>query len=205
MMERTDKIYIDFNASGEYLWCSDADALTDNYETDVDGDDYREKHVEEYVRCDLFEALQQRIAELEAENYDLKEFKKKTTFVLEGSGFRRCNIPACNCGSWHQVGGFAARFKEIEDVVRDAGINLNGVVLVDAIESALGPGEGLPTWWKLVGEAAIKTYKIDKENTVYVEWFFHETLSCMLKIGGNQAKQLCTALGRDPTSGEKVK
>lgn len=54
--------------------------------------------------------------------------------VLERSGFRRCNIAACNCGSWHQVGGFKLRFDEIKEVIEEAGYSTNGRVLLDAVK-----------------------------------------------------------------------
>jgi hypothetical protein len=52
------------------------------------------------------------IRELEAEGAELRG-------VLLGHGFTPCDIPACNCGSWHQTGGFKARFYEIEDATND--------------------------------------------------------------------------------------
>jgi hypothetical protein len=58
--------------------------------------------------------------------------------VLSASGFRRCDIPACNCGSWHQVGGFKARFDEIKEVVEAAGFSTNGRTLLDAVKEMAG-------------------------------------------------------------------
>lgn len=52
--------------------------------------------------------------------------------VLEQHGFRRCDIAACNCGSWHHIGGFAARFREIEEATEDYWEN--GEVLLARIE-----------------------------------------------------------------------
>jgi hypothetical protein len=48
------------------------------------------------------------LRELEAEGAELRG-------VLLRHGFTPCDIPACNCGSWHQTGGFKARFDEIAD------------------------------------------------------------------------------------------
>lgn len=54
---------------------------------------------------------------------------------LQNAGFRRCDIPACNCDSWHQVGGFKARFDEIKEVVEEAGYSTNGRTLLDAVKA----------------------------------------------------------------------
>lgn len=51
-------------------------------------------------------------------------------------GYRRCDIAACNCGSWH--GGHAMnRLREIREALQDADVNTNGVTLLDAIRNAL--------------------------------------------------------------------
>ena len=50
--------------------------------------------------------------------------------LLRSSGFIPCDVPACNCGSWHQVGGFYARFEEIKEVVEPR----NGQTLLDAVK-----------------------------------------------------------------------
>lgn len=66
---------------------------------------------------------------------DIEERLKKAEWMLEHSGFRRCDSPACNCDSWHQVGGFRARFDEIKEVVEDAGYSTNGRTLLDAVKA----------------------------------------------------------------------
>ncbi|MEM8493226.1 MAG: hypothetical protein AAF756_20605 [Pseudomonadota bacterium] len=52
--------------------------------------------------------------------------------VLYQNGFERCNSPACNCGSWHHVGGFKLRFDEIEEATEDYW--RNGETLLDRIK-----------------------------------------------------------------------
>jgi hypothetical protein len=69
------------------------------------------------------------------ENWFLKERLEKAEWVLRTSGFRKCDIPACNCGSWHQVGGFKARFDEIKEVVEEADYSTNGRTLLKAVEA----------------------------------------------------------------------
>ena len=52
--------------------------------------------------------------------YDLHlvmEERRVLTEVLYQNGFVPCDIPACNCGSWHHVGGFKRRFDEIDEVL----------------------------------------------------------------------------------------
>lgn len=63
----------------------------------------------------------------------VEERLKKAEWVLRSAGFRECDIMACNCGSWHQVGGFKLRFDEIKEVVEDAGYPTNGRTLLKAV------------------------------------------------------------------------
>jgi hypothetical protein len=65
---------------------------------------------------------------------DIAERLEKAEWALENAGFRRCSIAACNCNSWHQIGGFRARFDEIKEVVEDAGYSTNGRTLLDAVK-----------------------------------------------------------------------
>lgn len=73
---------------------------------------------------------------------DLEERLKKAEWTLENSGFRRCDSPACNCDSWHQVGGFKARFDEIKEVVEGAGYSTNGRTLLDAVKAMAESNHG---------------------------------------------------------------
>jgi hypothetical protein len=66
----------------------------------------------------------------------LRELDKKIE-QLEGfllrNHFRPCDIPACNCGSWHHDGtGYAARFREIDEATED--FWMNGETLLDRIK-----------------------------------------------------------------------
>lgn len=53
--------------------------------------------------------------------------------ILRRNGFRPCDAPACNCNSWHQVDGYAARFREIDEAVGDH----NGQTLLAAVQERL--------------------------------------------------------------------
>ena len=74
----------------------------------------------------------QKETDLEQEIERLTERIAKLEGALYLNGFRQCDIPACNCGSWHQVGGFALRFREIDDATSD--FWRNGETLLDRIK-----------------------------------------------------------------------
>lgn len=57
--------------------------------------------------------------------------------VLASHGFVRCDIAACNCGSWHHRYGLAERFREIIEALEEADVNLNGVTVLAAIKKVL--------------------------------------------------------------------
>lgn len=51
---------------------------------------------------------------------------------IESRGYRRCDVPACNCGSWH--GGHAEnRLGELHDALEQAGIDMNGRTLLKVV------------------------------------------------------------------------
>jgi hypothetical protein len=64
-----------------------------------------------------------------------KERDELHSFLLH-EGFVQCDT-ACNCGSWHQTGGFKRRFDEIEDAVEEAGHDTNGKTLLMVIGEIL--------------------------------------------------------------------
>lgn len=82
----------------------------------------------------------------EQELYEIRQRLEKAEWVLQHAGFRRCDIPACNCNSWHQVGGYAERFREIREAVEEAGYSTNGKILLDVVKEVLAsaqpPAEG---------------------------------------------------------------
>lgn len=63
---------------------------------------------------DNVRALVESTASLRAENERLRD-------VLHLNGFVRCDIAACNCGSWHARFGLRERFDEIKEDLADAG------------------------------------------------------------------------------------
>jgi len=97
-------------------------------------------------------ALFQRVTELESANMRLRESWREDVAearaerdaeqqradgmarFLEHAGYRRCDIPACNCGSYH--GGHASRrLDEIREALEDAGIMMNGVTLLAGVQA----------------------------------------------------------------------
>lgn len=55
---------------------------------------------------------------------------------LRREGYRRCDIPACNCGSWHGRDGLHARWREVKDALDEAGhplTNANGNTVLRAL------------------------------------------------------------------------
>lgn len=70
-------------------------------------------------------------------DYDLRQRLDAAEWCLRSAGFRRCDIPACNCNSWHQVGGYAERFREIRGAVEEAGYSTNGRTLLDVVKEII--------------------------------------------------------------------
>lgn len=81
--------------------------------------------------------------------------------VLIRNGFVRCDIAACNCGSWHARYGLRERFEELRDMLDEAGhplCNENGNLVRNALQSLIEerdrlratPAPGAPAGFKLV-------------------------------------------------------
>lgn len=87
-----------------------------------------------------------------AELPEVRQRLEKAEWVLQSSGFRRCDIPACNCNSWHQVGGYAERFREIQEAVEEAGHSTNGRLLIDVIKDILAACPALSSHHSNTGE-----------------------------------------------------
>ena len=80
-------------------------------------------HLHNAQRC------QERRAALQAENAELRAF-------ITHQGFQRCDVPTCNCGSYH--GGHAfARFHEIGEALVEAGARSNGSTVLTDVKRVL--------------------------------------------------------------------
>ena len=78
-------------------------------------------------------ALLDRLDAAEREN-------KSTRGALLRHGFVECDIPACNCGSWHHRYGLPERLREIKDALADAGhemSNENGNSALGALKALI--------------------------------------------------------------------
>ncbi len=68
------------------------------------------------------------------------------TDVLIRNGFVRCDIAACNCGSWHHAYGLPERMREIEHALSDADHpvgNANGHLPINALRGLVAERDAL--------------------------------------------------------------
>lgn len=89
---------------------------------------------------------------------------------LERRGYRRCDMPACNCNSWHQ-GHAEARLAEIRDALEEGHVDLNGKTTLQAVRdlqarAALDAG-AVEALRGLLAKADAAMTAADKIDTVY--------------------------------------
>lgn len=80
--------------------------------------------------------------QLDAANARAEELEDR----LVRSGFVRCDLPACNCGSWHQRYGLPERMAEIRTALADAGhppCNDNGNLISNALNELIQENDEL--------------------------------------------------------------
>jgi hypothetical protein len=67
--------------------------------------------------------------------------------VLFRNGFVRCDIPACNCGSWHARFGLRERMDEICEALREADVlnSATGNLPLNAIRLLIQQRDAAPT------------------------------------------------------------
>ena len=85
--------------------------------------------------------LSERLAEVTAERYDAQE-------ALRLNGFVQCDIPACNCGSWHTRYGLIERWGEVVELLSNAGhplCNENGHLARNALRMLITDRDALRT------------------------------------------------------------
>ena len=66
--------------------------------------------------------------------------------VLQRNGFVRCDIAACNCGSWHARYGYRQRLEEVAELIADAGhplTNENGHLVKLALSELIAERDSL--------------------------------------------------------------
>lgn len=71
------------------------------------------------------------------EHRTYEERMSKAEDALRSDGFVKCDMPACNCGGYHQTGGLRARFDEITTLLDQHGLLRNGHVLIDDIKKVV--------------------------------------------------------------------
>jgi hypothetical protein len=91
------------------------------------------------------------------------------------SGFVRCDLPACNCGSWHQRYGLPDRMREIREALTEAGhppCNENGNLIPNALGDLIRERDYLlaeqAAWRKFTSEAESTLAAADKKITELV-------------------------------------
>lgn len=81
-------------------------------------------------------ALLAELDRLTRERDEAREERDDLRVVLMRHGFVPCDIPACNCGSWHARFGYPERMQEIKDALDEAGhplSNENGNMPLNAL------------------------------------------------------------------------
>jgi hypothetical protein len=89
----------------------------------------------------LCDALRAALAEPDEVAAAVKAERKIWIDFLHRNGFRRCDIAACNCGSWHHVEGWPKRFREIDEATRDDW--RNSETLLTRVERICAERDGL--------------------------------------------------------------
>lgn len=101
------------------------------------------------------------IERLTAERDDLRD-------VLLRDGFVPCDIPACNCGSWHHRYGLPERMRDIEDTLAEAGhelSNANGNLPINALKALAAERDDHARW-----RADLADKLHDRETTISAAW-----------------------------------
>ena len=80
--------------------------------------------------------------------------------VLLRNGFFRCDIDACNCGSWHARYGLPERYDEVKGMLAEAGhplCNENGNLVRNALKALIDERDMLKRPNVEVGGPATRT------------------------------------------------
>ena len=104
-----------------------------------------ESRLEQYLSKASFSSSQDK---REAENCAAAIVRDRDALqdVLIRHGFVRCDIAACNCGSWHPRYGLAERYAEVRYALEDAGhplTNENGNLVGSALKALVDERDNL--------------------------------------------------------------
>ncbi|XAI96457.1 hypothetical protein [Microcystis phage Mel-JY34] len=84
--------------------------------------------VHESFACELereLVAVTRERDEARAQRWEARQLQENAIDALYRHGFVRCDIAACNCGSWHHRYGLPERMQEIVQTLEDAGHSLD--------------------------------------------------------------------------------
>lgn len=98
-----------------------------------------DQYMAEGQYCSGYQKLQDDLAAARARVAELED-------ALLRKGFVQCDIPACNCGSWHHRYGLPERWEEIKECLADAGhplCNENGHVALHALQTLVSQRNAL--------------------------------------------------------------
>jgi hypothetical protein len=99
--------------------------------------------------------------------------------VLIRQGFVRCDITACNCGSWHPRYGLAQRWEEVKSILADADhglTNSNGHLVSRALQELVNERDAL--------RAEVAALRDDAERYLQIK---HDFSAASLDIDGNHS------------------
>lgn len=106
---------------------------------------------------------------LESRLHPYEETADTLRGVLERNGFVRCDVPACNCGSWHARHGYPERFRELSDALKDAGVlnNDTGNLASRALAKLIEQRDALQselTEWRAQSDAAGQALALARQD-----------------------------------------
>jgi hypothetical protein len=125
-----------------------------------------------------------------------RERERDLEDVLIRNGFVRCDIPACNCGSWHARYGLPERMAELKELLSDAGhplCNDNGNLISNALAQLIAERDALSAPPAQVqGEAvAYAIFAPNKNIRIWSE--ASDNLRALLKANGETLVPLYAA------------
>lgn len=95
---------------------------------------------------------------------DQERERDKLEDVLRRNGFVRCDIPACNCGSWYHKYGLPERWAELKDALAEARhplTNDNGNLMLNALRALIAERDAALAdaqrfvWWFCTGDKSM--------------------------------------------------